>query len=110
MVFSGIKFDPMMLDKYINEMKSCLSSGTPYVNKAFMSSTTRIDRTSIFGDNLMLVIKSKNGADVKAISHYASEDEIVFRAGSRFKVIGVYQEKTRKYGFGKGWVVEMEEI
>lgn len=110
MVFSGIKFDPMMLDKYINEMKSCLSSGTPYVNKAFMSSTTRIDRTSIFGDNLMLVIKSKNGADVKAISHYASEDEIVFRAGSRFKVIGVYQEKTRKYGFGKGWVVEMEGI
>lgn len=109
-VFSGISFDPMKLDQYIKEMKACMSSGTAYVNKAFMSSTTSIDRTTIFGDNLMLVIKSKKGVDVKAISHYASEDEIVFRAGSKFKVIKVYQETTRKYGFGRGWVVEMEEI
>lgn len=109
-VFSGISFDPMKLDQYIKEMKACISSGTAYVNKAFMSSTTSIDRTSIFGDNLMLVIKSKKGVDVKAISHYASEDEIVFRAGSKFKVLKVYQETTRKYGFGRGWVVEMEEI
>lgn len=109
-VFSGISFDPMKLDQYIKEMKACMSSGTAYVNKAFMSSTTSIDRTSIFGDNLMLVIKSKKGVDVKAISHYASEDEIVFRAGSKFKVLKVYQETTRKYGFGRGWVVEMEEI
>ena len=109
-VFSGINFDPMKLDQYIKEMKACMSSGTAYVNKAFMSSTTSIDRTTIFGDNLMLVIKSKKGVDVKAISHYASEDEIVFRAGSKFKVLKVYQETTRKYGFGRGWVVEMEEI
>lgn len=109
-VFSGISFDSMKLDQYIKEMKACMSYGTAYVNKAFISSTTSIDRTSIFGDNLMLVIKSKKGADVKAISHYASEDEIVFRAGSKFKVLKVYQETTRKYGFGRGWVVEMEEI
>jgi len=109
-VFSGISFDPMKLDQYIKEMKACMSSGTAYVNKAFMSSTTSIDRTTIFGDNLMLVIKSKKGVDVKAISHYASEDEIVFRAGSKFKVTAVYQETTQKYGFGRGWVVEMEEI
>ena len=109
-VFSGISFDSMKLDQYIKEMKACMSSGTAYVNKAFMSSTTKIDRTTIFGDNLMLVIKSKKGVDVKAISHYASEDEIVFRAGSKFKVLKVYQETTKKYGFGRGWVVELEEI
>ena len=109
-VFSGISFDSMQLDKYIKEMKSCLASGTEYVNKAFMSSTTNIDRTTIFGDNLMLVIKSKKGVDIKAISHYPGEDEVVFRAGSKFKVLNVYQETTRKYGFGKGWVVELEEM
>ena len=109
-VFSGISLDPMMLDKYIKEMKDCLSTGRAYVNKAFMSSTTNIDRTTIFGDNLMLVIKSKKGVDVKAISHHPGEDEIVFRAGSKFKVINVYQEASKKYGFGKGWVVELEEI
>lgn len=109
-VFSGINFDAMQLDKYVSEMKACMSSGEAFVNKAFMSSTTNIHRTSIFGDNMMLVIKSKKGVDVKAISHYASEDEVVFRAGSKFKVINVYKETTRKYGFGKGWVVELEEL
>lgn len=109
-VFSGISFDTMMLDKYVSEMKSCLATGKPFVNKAFMSSTTNIERTTIFGDNVMLVIKSKKGVDVKAISHYASEDEIVFRAGSNFKVLSVYQETTQKYGFGKGWVIELEEV
>ena len=109
-VFSGISFDSMKLDRYIQEMQKCLSSGTPYVNKAFMSSTTSIEKTAIFGDNLMLVIKSKKGVDVKAISHYPNEDEVVFRAGSRFKVLKVYQETERKFGFGRGWVVELEEI
>ena len=109
-VFSGISFDSMKLEKYIKEMQQCLSSGTPYVNKAFMSSTTSIENTAIFGDNLMLVIKSKKGVDVKAISHYPNEDEVVFRAGSRFKVLKVYQETEHKFGFGKGWVVELEEL
>lgn len=109
-VFSGISFDTMTLNKYVSEMKDCLATGKPFVNKAFMSSTTDITTTSIFGDNVMLVIKSKKGVDVKAISHYASEDEIVFRAGSNFKVLNVYQEATQKYGFGKGWVIELEEI
>lgn len=75
-----------------------------------MSSTTNIDKTTMFGDNLMLVIKSKKGANIKPISYYPSEDEIVFRAGSRFKVLKVYQETTQKYGFGRGWVVELEEL
>lgn len=109
-VFSGIRFDSMMLDKYVTEMKNCLATGKPFVNKAFMSSTTDITTTSIFGDNVMLVIKSRKGVDVKAISHYVTEDEIVFRAGSNFKVLNVYQEATPKYGFGKGWVIELEEI
>lgn len=109
-VFSGISFDSAKLSSYITEMQNCLAGGVPYVNQALMSSTTNINKTTIFGDNLMLVIKSKKGADIKAISHYPSEDEIVFRAGSRFKVLNVYQETERKYGFGNGWVVELEEL
>ena len=109
-VFSGISFDSATLSKYITEMQTCLSGGVPYVNKALMSSTTNINKTTIFGDNVMLVIKSKKGADIKAISHYPSEDEIVFRAGSRFKVLKVYQETQKKFGFGNGWVIELEEL
>lgn len=111
-VFSGIRFESSFLSSYIADMQKCLSSGTPYVNKALMSSTTNINTTTIFGDNVMLVIKSKKGADIKAISHYPNEDEdeIVFRAGSKFKVLKVYQETAQKFGFGKGWVVELEEL
>lgn len=109
-VFSGISFDSAKLSSYIAEMQNCLAGGVPYVNKALMSSSTNIHATTTFGDNLMLVIKSKKGADIKAISHYPHEDEIVFRAGSRFKVLKVYEETTKKFGFGKGWVVELEEI
>ena len=109
-VFSGVSFDSALLDKQIQTLQECLKTGQPYVNKALMSSTTNIPKTSIFGDNFMYVIKSKHGADIKPISHYASEDEIVFRAGAKFKVTKVYQETTQRFGFGRGWVVEMEEI
>ena len=109
-VFSGVSFDSALLDKQIQTLQECLKTGQPYVNKALMSSTTNIEKTTIFGDNFMYVIKSKHGADIKPISHYASEDEIVFRAGAKFKVTKVYQETSRQFGFGQGWVVEMEEI
>ena len=109
-VFSGVSFDAATLAKHIQTLQECLATGQPYVNKALMSSTTNINKTSIFGDNFMYVIKSKHGADIKPISHYASEDEIVFRAGAKFKVTKVYQETTQRFGFGRGWVVEMEEI
>lgn len=109
-VFSGVSFDSATLAKQIQTLQECLATGQPYVNKALMSSTTNIPKTSIFGDNFMYVIKSKHGADIKPISHYASEDEIVFRAGAKFKVTKVYQETTQRFGFGRGWVVEMEEI
>jgi len=109
-VFSGVSFDSATLAKHIQTLQECLATGQPYINKALMSSTTNINKTEIFGDNFMYVIKSKNGADIKPISHYSSEDEIVFRAGAKFKVTKVYQETSRRFGFGRGWVVEMEEI
>ena len=109
-VFSGVSFDSATLAKQIQTLQECLATGQPYVNKALMSSTTNINKTTIFGDNFMYVIKSKHGADIKPISHYSSEDEIVFRAGAKFKVTKVYQETTQRFGFGRGWVVEMEEI
>ena len=109
-VFSGVSFDSATLAKHIQTLQECLATGQPYINKALMSSTTNINKTTIFGDNFMYVIKSKHGADIKPISHYSSEDEIVFRAGAKFRIIKVYQETQQRLGFGRGWVVEMEEI
>ena len=110
--FSGIDFSSMDLDKYVQTMKKCLSTGEPYINPAFVSSTTNIEKTTIFGRNCQLVINGKKGVDVRRITHmpYESEAEVLFRAGSKFKVTAVYQEATRKYGFGQGWVIELEEL
>lgn len=108
--FSGINFSGMDLDKYIKTMQEHLLSGKEYVNKAFISSSTDINATKIFGKNCQLVIRGKKGVDVRKITHYPTEDEIVFRAGSKFKVVAVYEEKVRKYGFGEGWVVELMEL
>ena len=109
-VFSGINFDSATMAKQLQVLQDCMATGKPYTNVALMSATTDIDVTTTFGDNFMYVIKSKNAADIKAISHYPGEDEVVFRAGAKFKVTKIYQETKRKYGFGRGWVVEMEEI
>lgn len=111
--FSGLRLDSMELDKLIAEMKASLSSGQPYVNNAFLSTTTNIEKTSIFGTDVQFVIAGKKGADVRAITHYSyiTEDEVVFRAGSKFKVKSIYQDSARKYAkHSDGWVVELEEI
>ena len=110
--FSGITMDPMELDRYILSMKEHVSTGKAYTNKAFLSSTTNIDKTKMFGDNVQLVIKGKRGADLKGVtrSAYVTEEEVLFRAGTNFKVVSVKQEAVRKFGFGKGWVIELEEI
>jgi hypothetical protein len=113
-VFTGIRMDSTDMAKYIDELKGCMKSGKPFVNKAFLSSTTNISVTRIFGDDVMLVIKSKNGADVRKITHapYVSEAEILFRGGSRFKVVAVAQETTKSvYGYKAGtWVIQLEEV
>jgi hypothetical protein len=110
--FSGIDMDIAKRTKFINELKDCMKNGKPYVNKAFLSTTTDVSTTDIFGTDIIYVIKGTKGAIVTPVSAYPSENEVVFRHHTKFKINKVYQEGAKpKYGRRKGtWVIEMEEI
>lgn len=63
------------------------------------------------GQRVIMKIHGKTGVNVQPISPYGSEAEIMFRAGSKFRLLKA-PYKCTKAGIGmKGdWVVELEEI
>lgn len=110
--FSGIDMDIAQRTKFINQLKDCMNTGKPYVNTAFLSSTTDITTTDIFGSDIVYVINGKKGVNVIPVSAYPSEDEVIFRHHTKFKINKVYQDgATPKYGRKEGtWIIEMEEL
>lgn len=63
------------------------------------------------GQRVIMKIHGKTGVDVQPISPYGSEAEIMFRAGSKFRVLKApYQCTTAGIGMVGDWVVELEEI
>lgn len=63
------------------------------------------------GQRVIMKIHGKTGVDVLPISPYGSEAEIMFRAGSKFRLLKA-PYKCTKAGVGMvgDWVVELEEI
>ena len=96
----------------IKEMQECFKSGTPYVEKCVMSTSTNIVKADAFDGYSMFKIYGRTGSDCKMISSFSSENEVIFRSGSKFKILSITQQKTT-LGIGKRanvWVVELEDI
>ncbi|MFA6662405.1 MAG: ADP-ribosyltransferase, partial [Bacilli bacterium] len=108
--FSGIDMDLMNREKLIKTMQECVKTGKPFTNTAFLSSSTKISTAHGFGDDIIYVIKGKKGVDVRPVSCYQNEDEVIFRHHTKFKVEKVYQEKKQCYGRTDSWIIELEEI
>lgn len=70
--------------------------GNTVTEEAFTSSATGQTR---FGGDHFLVVQSRNGRSVKEYSAYRSENEVLFAAGSRFKVLEVEHLGGRRYKF-----------
>lgn len=63
------------------------------------------------GQRVIMKIHGKTGVDVRPISPYGSEAEIMFRAGSKFRLLKApYQCTKAGIGMVGDWVVELEEI
>lgn len=63
------------------------------------------------GQRVIMKIHGKTGVDVQPISPYGSEAEIMFRAGSKFRMLKApYKCTTAGIGMVGDWVVELEEI
>ncbi|MNL54330.1 Photox toxin [compost metagenome] len=84
------------------ELKQALSTYRPGAiveENGFTSTST----ASGFGGNVRVVVNGKSGVDVAGISHYASEAEILFMPGTRFRVDQVVNE-------GGSYRIELTEI
>jgi hypothetical protein len=85
--------------------------GMVITEKAFLSTSASLDGIAIFQEytnrkfNTHFFIKSKNGKDISAYSIWPEEKEVLFRAGSKFKVTKVYRR-----WFSKITKIWLEEI
>ena len=76
--------------------------GSVHTWAAFSSSSRKKEKA--FRRNALFRVKGRHGKDIKGYSAYASEDEVLFRAGTRVRVIELGQERDGRLR------VEVEEI
>lgn len=65
-----------------------------FQDKAFVSSSKKMD--GIFPGNTEIRIFSKTGVDVRSISEYEQEEEVIFPPDTRFKVVSRTIDPTNK--------------
>lgn len=105
-------------DRQVTGILEAFKTGKPYEYESFISTSRKLKIAHDFaagrGNNEMIFkIHGKNGVNGKPISHYASEDEIVMRAGTKFRIISVRKVTSRDKSWVRragNWEVEMEEI
>ena len=101
-VYSGLKTNPR-LDKMI--MKNdilCFGGFLSTSNKKKIANEYRMKALSKY----LFQIESKTGKDIKGMSKYRGESEILFYPYKKFKLINIYEEKT----IGKLKIIHLEEI
>jgi ADP-ribosyltransferase exoenzyme len=83
MVYRGAQLSPEVIDAY----RRAALSGQAMVEKGFTSASLSASRT--FGGNARFVIRSVHGKDLASIGVSPFEQEVLFRAGTRFQVQSV---------------------
>lgn len=100
-VYRGLDLSGTERAAFIANHKAAVSTGQALAHAQF-NSTSR-DASSSFGGGIRLVIESKTGVHVKAISLHPSEDEVLFRSDARFRVLEVTDAGGRV-------TIRMEEV
>lgn len=103
-------------DKQITSILEAFQKGEPLVYEPLISTTTSIHTAdsfagSTYNNHIIFKIHGRSGVNVKPISYYSSEDEVIFRSGSKFRILDVHKvADNNDVGRVGGWTVEMEEI
>lgn len=97
-VFRGADLTTEQLETY----RKALESNTPIVKNEFLS--TSKNRYEAFERNTKYKITSKTGKSIEKLSYFKNEKEILFKVGTRFKILNVYEDSQ---GINR---IEMEEL
>jgi hypothetical protein len=83
-----------------------LKVGERYPDQAFQSTTTNRNVADGFrGDgNAMIYVDGRTGVDVRALSHFGSEAEVLFSPRANFEVIRIAQSSDGSY-----WRIYLKE-
>ena len=90
-VHRGAELRPEVIDAY----RRAALTGHPVVESALTSATLSSSLSS--GGNTRFVIRSVHGKDLSSIGISTTEEEVLFRAGSRFQVQSVTQSPAGQY-------------
>ena len=88
-VFRGSKVEPVQLAKY--------KVGQIITEKGFTSTSTKLAVAQAFSGNVFYTIVSKTGKAIKDFSEFSAEDEVLFRSGTKFKVLAVENKNGKTF-------------
>lgn len=92
-VYRGLSLSGTERAAFLANHRAAMASGQAVKHGQF-NSTSR-DASRSFGGDIRLVIESKTGVHVKAISLHPSEDEVLFPSNARFRVLEVTESGGR---------------
>jgi len=99
MVFRGVRDgDGSILKKY----KDAFAAGEIVTEKAFTSTSASPGKA--FGANIRMHIRSKNGKHIQIASHHANEAEVLLKAGTKLRIVGMTDKGN------DSWIIEFEEV
>lgn len=110
--YNGISYRGIGYSKdFIEELIDCKNSRKPFIHQFGMSTSITPNVADNFSRGITFKIYGKSGIYGREFSAYSSELEVLYRPGSRFEVVDVYQE-TQNNGIANNghWTVIIKEI
>lgn len=95
----------------LDELQETFKNKKPFIHKTVMSTSTSIDVADGFGRDITFKVYGRSGTYGDEYSVYSGEKEVLFRAGSKFEILEMYQEKGDNGIANRGcWTVVLKEI
>lgn len=110
--YNGVTFRGVSkVDALWNELLEAAQTKKPFINKTVMSTATDVSGADSFGSDITFKIYGRSGVRCEEFSYFHGEKEVLFRAGSKFEIMEMYQSQTPNDIAGQGkWTVIMREI
>ena len=101
---------PKAYDEMIKNIQEAYANGGVWESQNPMSTSRRIGVADGFGTDATFLVHGRTGVDVNPFSSFQGEDEYVFRAGSKFRVLRIEKAKKADIAQVGSWIIELEEI